>query len=198
MPRIAIRTVQEMPVVLQRLEQRLRVRVVVRHPWPRMRPGNLEIGEQRGDGLAGHRRSPIGVHDLRDPCTAEDPLHQFFGQDTGFVGMDVGTDDVAGVDVDHHIRIEVGALHRTRELGDVPRVHLPRRGRDQLRAHLAGVPRQPAAFGDQRVLCQHPVHRGHRTQVDALVEQLGVDLQRREIDEPVTGEHLKDPARSDR
>ena len=56
------------------------------------------------------------------------------------------------------------------------------------------MPRQPAAFGDQRVLSQHPVHRGHRTQIDALVEQLSVDLQRREIDEPVAGEHLNDPA----
>jgi hypothetical protein len=37
-------------------------------------------------------------------------------------------------------------------------------------------------------------HRGHRTQIDALVEQLSVDLQRREIDEPVAGEHLNDPA----
>ena len=74
------------------------------------------------------------------------------------------------------------------------RVHLPRCGRDQLRAHLGWVACQPAAFGDQRVLGQHPVHRGHRTQVDALVEQLGIDLQRREIDEPVAGEHLQDPA----
>ena len=38
----------------------------------------------------------------------------------------------------------------------------------QLRAHLAGVPRQPAAFGDQRVLSQHPIHRGNRTQIDVL------------------------------
>ena len=38
---------------------------------------------------------------------------------------------------------------------------------------------------------QHPVHRGHRTQIDALVEQLGVDLQRRQVDEPVAGEHLR-------
>ena len=30
-----------------------------------MRPGDLEIGEQRSAGLAGHRRAPIGVHNLR-------------------------------------------------------------------------------------------------------------------------------------
>ena len=130
-----------------------------------MRPGNLQISEQRGDGLAGHRGSPIGVHDLRDAMHPEDLLHQFPCQNTGFVGMDVNTDEVAGVDVDHHVRIEIGALHWAREFGDVPAVHLLRCGRDQLRAHLAGVPRQPAAFGDQRVLSQHPVHRGHRTQM---------------------------------
>ena len=159
-----------------------------------MRPGNLQISEQRSDGLAGHRRAPIGVHNLRYTVHREDLLHQFLGQHTGFVGMDVGTDDVAGVDVDHHVRIEVAALPRARELGDVPAVHLLRRGRDQLRAHLGRVPRQPAAFGDQGVLSQHPVHRGHRTQVHALVEQLSVDLQRCQIGEPVTVEHFQDPA----
>ena len=51
-----------------------------------MRPGDLQIGEQRGDGLAGHRRAPIGVHHLRDTVDGEDLLHQFLGQNTGFVG----------------------------------------------------------------------------------------------------------------
>src|SRR6202161_293590 len=95
--------------VLQRLEQRLRVRVVVGHPWPRMRPGNLQISEQRGDGLAGHRGSPIGVHDLRYAMHREDLLHQFPCQNTGLVSMDVNTDEVAGIDVDHHVRIEISA-----------------------------------------------------------------------------------------
>src|SRR5271163_4576976 len=80
------------------------------------------------------------------PCTAKICSISSLGQNTGFMGMDVDTDDVAGVDVDHHVRIEVGALHRARELGDVPRIHLPRRSEERLRARLGWVPRQPAAF----------------------------------------------------
>ena len=69
-----------------------------------------------GDGLAGHRGAPVGVHDLRDAVDGEDLLHQFLCQNTGFVGMDVDADDVAGVDVDHHVGVEVGALHRARRV----------------------------------------------------------------------------------
>ena len=64
------------------------------------------------------------------------------------------------------------------------RIHLPRCGRDQLRTYLGRMPRQPAPLLDLLVLPQHPIHRGHRTQVGALVEQLGIDLQRRQINEP--------------
>ena len=66
-----------------------------------MRPGGPQ------DLRTARRRSswkstpPIGVHDLRDAVHREDLLHQLLGQNTGFVGMDVDTDEVAGVDADH-------------------------------------------------------------------------------------------------
>ena len=60
--------------------------------------------------------------------------------------------------------------------------------------HLGRVPGQPAPFDDLGVFSQDPVHRGDRTQIDALVEQLSVDLQRCQIGEPVTVEHFQDPA----
>ncbi len=129
------------------------------------------------------------MHDVRNTVHLEHLLDEFFGQNAGFMGVDVNPDDVARVDVDHHVGIEVGALDRAGELGDVPRIHLPRCGRDQLRARFGRMPRQPTTLLDLLVLVQHPVHRGHRTQVDALVEQLGIDLQRRQIDKPLAGEH---------
>ena len=106
----------------------------------------------------------------------EDLLHQFLCQKTGFVGMDVDTDDVAGVDVDHHVRIEVGALHRGRELGDVPRIHLPRCGRDQLRTHLGRVPRLKSPWKCWRLLtletrmelCRKNSLLGSRRHVDTV------------------------------
>ena len=53
----------------------------------------------------------------------------------------VNSDDVAGVDVEHHVRVEVGAFDRPGELGDVPGVDLPWRGGHQLRACFGRVPR---------------------------------------------------------
>jgi hypothetical protein len=49
------------------------------------------------------------VHDLRDAMHCEDLLYQFGCQNTGLVSIDVNTDEVAGVDVDHHVRIEISA-----------------------------------------------------------------------------------------
>lgn len=54
------------------------------------------------------------------------------------------------------------------------------------------MPRLSPAVFDLFVLGQHPIHRGYRTQVGALVEELGVDLQRCLIDEPFTVEDLQD------
>jgi hypothetical protein len=83
------------------------------------------------------------VHHLRDTVHGEDLFHQFLCQYTGFVGVNVNTDDVSGEDIDHHVRVEVGSFHRSGELGDVPRVHLPRLGRDQFRARLGRVAGEP-------------------------------------------------------
>ena len=91
---------------------------------------------------------------------AEDFLDHFLGQGSGLVGVDVGADDVAGVDVDHHVGVEVGALDRPVELGDVPRVHLPRAGGGQLRTGPGRVAGLAAAFLDLGVRGQDPIHRG--------------------------------------
>lgn len=74
--------------------------------------GNFEIGEQRRDGLAGHRCSSIGMHDVRDSVHSKDVGHHLRGEQSGLVGLDVRPDDVAGEDVDHRIGVEVGAFDR--------------------------------------------------------------------------------------
>ena len=71
------------------------------------------------------------------------------------------------------------------ELGDVPGEHLPRSGRDQLRHGPGRVAGQPAAFlAPGACSAKDPVHRGDRAQVAALVQQLGIDLDRWQVDEP--------------
>src|SRR3546814_4769045 len=43
--------------VFEGVEQCFGIRIVVRDPWPRVASGDLQIGEQRGHGCAGDRKS---------------------------------------------------------------------------------------------------------------------------------------------
>jgi hypothetical protein len=47
--------------VLERLEVRLDVGVVVTHVGPGVGPGDPEVLQQLGHGLRGHRRTPVGM-----------------------------------------------------------------------------------------------------------------------------------------
>ena len=93
-------------------------------------------------------------------------------------------DDVPGVDVDHHVAVEIAALDGAGECSDVPALNLPRPGGLQ--------PQDPAedAWGCRRrsltcrVALQRPVHRGNRTQVGALGEQCRGDVRWRPVHEP--------------
>ena len=115
----------------------------------------------------------------------EDLFHQFSCQHTGFVRVNMDADNVARVDVDHHVRIEVLTFPRTGELGDVLRMHLPGRSRDQFRTRHRRLPREPPALGDLRILTQDSVHRGHRTQVRPFVEELSEYFPRSLVDESI-------------
>ena len=146
--------------------------------------GDLQVGEQRRDGFGRHRRAAVGVHHPRDAVDGEDLLHHLSRQDGGLVGVHVRAHDVPGVDVDHHVRVEVRALDRPGELGDVPAEHLPGSGGDQLRDRPRRVAGQAATLLDLLVLRQDPVDRGDRAQIHALVQELGVDLDRGQVHEP--------------
>src|SRR5664279_3828787 len=83
----------------------------------------------------------------------------FHRQHTRLRGVNMGADNIAGENVDHHVTIEVGALDRAGQFRDVPRIHLPRTGRRQLRDRPGRVAGQPATLLDLFVLGQHPVDR---------------------------------------
>ena len=84
----------------------------------------------------------VCVHHLRGAVDGEDLLHQFLGQDTCLAGVDVGADEVAGVDVDQHVGVVVDALARAGEFGDVPGVDLPGSGGPSL-SGCGETPRSP-------------------------------------------------------
>src|SRR5207253_2613017 len=114
--------------VLQCLEPRLGVGVVVADPGPGVRPDDAEVLKQLGDRLRGHRRAAVGVQDRGYAVHAEHLAHHLGGQRSGLVRVDAHADDVPGVDVDHDVGVEPTAPHRAGQLGDVPGVDLPRAG----------------------------------------------------------------------
>lgn len=107
--------------------------------------------------------------------------------------MDVGTDNVTGVHTDHDVGVVVLALHGASKLGGVPRLDLARSRSDQLRFGSCRMPSLPAPLVDLPIPDQDPVERRHRPQIDALVEQPSVDLQRGQIHELRAVHRLKDP-----
>src|ERR1700677_3942720 len=57
-----IEALREIRSILQRLELRLRIRVIVGDVRPRMAPGHAQIGKEKGDGLGGHRAAAIRMN----------------------------------------------------------------------------------------------------------------------------------------
>jgi hypothetical protein len=121
-----------------------------------VRLGDLQIRKQCRDGLARHRRASVGMNDLRGPMDSEDHLHHLHRQLPGFRRVDMGADDVAGVNIDHHhVAVKILPLDGPGKLCDVPGVDLPGTGGDQFRDRPGRIPGQPAAFLDLLVLRQH-------------------------------------------
>src|SRR6266508_6245712 len=80
------------------------------------------VSEPNRSGKVGRYFRVLNSRDAMDP---EDLLHHLLGQHPGLMGVDVHADDVAGVDVDHHVGVVVDAPGWTGELGDVAGVDLP-------------------------------------------------------------------------
>jgi hypothetical protein len=83
-------------------------------------------------------------------------------------------------------------LRRSAQLGDIPRPHLVRRGGDQLRLDRGRVGRLAAPLPGLIGSAQQPVERRDRSEVDALVEERGPHLGRREVDEALAVQHVQD------
>src|ERR1035437_9514241 len=94
------------------------------------------------------------MDNLWAPMDPKGFLHHLYCQAARLVGVHDGPDDVTGVDVDHHVRVEVLALHRPSELGDVPAVNLSRAGGHQLGTDPGRVAGQPPPFPHLAVLTQ--------------------------------------------
>jgi len=114
----------EVGTVLQGLELRLGERVVVGDVRPAVGLGDLQIDQQRGDGLRAHAGAAIGVQrqGVRGDVVLGDGVgDQLLGELGGLARSDRPADDVAAEDVEDHVEVEAGPLGRPLQLRDVPR-----------------------------------------------------------------------------
>jgi len=91
------------------------------------------------------------------PWIPKIPFIIFHGQHPGFGGMDVRADDESGVDINHHVTVEILAPDRAGEFCNIPRVHVARGRGHQFRDCPGRMFGQPSALLDLFVFLQHPV-----------------------------------------
>ena len=102
--------------VLQGFELRLGVRIVVRDVRAAVGLGDIEVDEERSDGLRSHAGAPIG---MERECPGSNVFFlqgigdELLGEFRGLPMSDEPTDDVAAVDVEDHVEMEAGPFGRT-------------------------------------------------------------------------------------
>jgi hypothetical protein len=179
--------VRKLRAVFERSELGFGKRIVVGHVWPAVRFGDAEIGQEQRDGLAAHRATAVRVD--RQLAWLNVVLRaglgdQSLGEDGALARREHPPDDVATEDVEDHIEIEVGPLGWPEELGDVPAPDFIGARGQQLGRGVVAPPHLIAALFDFVRRLEDPVHRARRAKIGALIEQRGMDLRRRLIDEP--------------
>jgi hypothetical protein len=126
-------TIGEVGSVLQGFELRLGVRIVIRDVRAAVGLGDIEVNEERGDGLRSHAGAAIGME--REGSGSDVFLLQGVGDELlsevrGLPMSEQLTDDVAAVDVEDHVEMEAGPFGRALQFGDIPGPHFVGNGYD--------------------------------------------------------------------
>ena len=168
----------ERRAVLEGLEVRLRIRVIIGYVRAGMGLVDAEPRVQPGDGIRCHGGSAVGVDRLRraSSVSLEGVLDEFFreGPVLGRPGLPVN--DFPGIDIDDDIQQVPYAPGGPFQFRDVPGPYLVRAVGHQLGFLLRRVGGLGAALPGLAALAQQPVHGGLRAQVDAAVQQDRVHL----------------------
>src|SRR5581483_8045078 len=109
--------------VLEGLEVRFAVGVVVGLVGPAVGLQHAEIGEQLGDGLGGHGAAAVGVDgelSVADAVVVDGVGDELFGEGGRLAGRDEPGDGVAAVDVEDHVEVEPRPFVGAGQFGDVP------------------------------------------------------------------------------
>ena len=148
----------EVRPVLERLELRLRERIIVGNPRPRERRRHPEIDERFRGGLGAHWAAAIRIQRkgvARDAVFLAGLLDERAGEPRVLgASHQPPTPHVAVEDIDEHVEVEVLPLQRASQPRDVPAPHRVRRGGHELglRVHelIAPLVYQPGGV-------EHPV-----------------------------------------
>jgi len=158
-----------------------------------MRLQDPQVGQQRGHRLRRHRGTPVGADRVRDDAAvdADRLLDEMLRQITQLRRVHLPVYDPPGEYVDHDVQVVAHPRIRPLQFRYVPRPYFVRAAGYQLRflrrrvtglrsplVHLPGLP-------------QDAVHRRHRRQVDAFVDQHRPHLPRRLVPKPRAVQHVQ-------
>jgi len=172
--------------VFERFELGFRKRIVVRDVRTTMRFGHGQVGEQQRDGFAPHRRAAVGVQ--RELARLNAVLRtglgdEAFSERRALVRRQHPADDVPAEDVEDHVEIEVRPFRRAQQLGDIPAPDFVGTRSQELGCRVVRAPDLIAPLLDLVGGVQNAVHRARRAEIPTLIEQRGVDLRGRLVDE---------------
>jgi hypothetical protein len=106
---------------------------------------------------------------------------ELLGQFTAFPVGNHPPGHVAAKDIEDDVKIEVGPLDRTAQLGDVPAPKLVWPGSQQLGFVVCGMNELIATLAGFPLLLEDTVHGANRTQVLTFVQQGGLHGRRRAV-----------------
>src|ERR1700735_2735737 len=134
--------IREVRPVLQGLELRLGVRIVIRDVRAAMGLGDLQVDQERGDRLGSHAGAAISVQ-REGPGSDVFFLYgvgdELLGEFCGLTGGDQPPDNVAAVDVEDHVQMEAGPFRWTFQLRYVPAPYLIGSDRQQFRLRVGWI-----------------------------------------------------------
>ena len=113
----------EVGPILEGPELALGVRVVVADVGSRVGLGDAEVGEQVGDGFGDHRAAAVGVDGqlvAGDVLSGDRLGEQCLGESGALGAGQHPAGHVAAPDVDDHVQVVVGLLHRAEQFGHIP------------------------------------------------------------------------------
>jgi len=185
---------REVGPVLQGLELRLGVRIVIRDMRATVGLGDVQIDQQCRDGFGAHAGAAIGVQRQGPGCDVfllQCLGNEELGERGGFALGNHPSDDVAAEDIEDDVQVEAGPFGRALQLGDVPTPNLAGPDRQQFGLGVDGVHALTAPLPALMAGRQKPVHRADRAVIPAFVEQGGVDRRRSHIGEALAVEHFQ-------